>query len=496
MAPSKPPTHPGSARGAGAGAGAADSVRSAGQGSVSQRVADLARVSLARVSAAVADFAREVVEPPTQPVPVGAEAAEIAPLKTAEEGVKSGEEGQPLQLSTLTPDADEDGIRRRGSVFSGIMHVITAVIGAGVLTLPSAMAALGYVGGTLTVILAGIVTLYTAQLLADLYIINGKRQRTYTQSVLTCFGRKGEIAIGVIQLANLALTAIAYMVTAAKTMRTLAHAGCGLSPAEAAEAGNVTNCFDTYWIFVLLFGALQLVLSQVPSLENLAAASVIGAVASFGYAFIAFVMACAYAPRPPLGSLWGQPVSVWKDLNAVGNILFAFSFSFMLIEIQDTMKGDKERGPVRPMKKAVNIALAIMGAFYLAVALSGELVFFSLSLFFSSSALSFSLTQTLTPKKLSFLLSFSPKPGYAAFGDTAKNPLGILMPDDILTGFPGPRWAIFIANILVLVHMIPAFQGKGFFFSSCLFSRLFLSCFSFLLLLLPHEQLAHHSHRI
>ena len=286
------------------------------------------------------------------------------------------------------------------------MHVITAVIGAGMLTLPSAMASLGYVGGTLTIVLAGLVTLYTAQLLADLYIINGKRHRTYTQMVLTCFGKKGEISIGIIQLGNLALTAIAYMVTAAKTMRTLAHAGCGLSPAEAAEAGNLTNCFDSYWIFVLLFGALQLFLSQAPSLENLAAASVIGAVASFGYAFIAFVMACAFAPRPPLGSVLGQPVSVWKDLNAVGNILFAFSFSFMLIEIQDTMKGDGERGPVRPMKKAVNIALAIMGSFYLAVALSGEelLTFFLSSSSSASSSATLSLTKTKR-KKLSFLSS-------------------------------------------------------------------------------------------
>ena len=76
------------------------------------------------------------------------------------------------------------------------MHVITAVIGAGVLTLPSAMASLGYVGGTLTIVLAGLVTLYTAQLLADLYIINGKRQRTYTQMVLTCFGRRARSRSG------------------------------------------------------------------------------------------------------------------------------------------------------------------------------------------------------------------------------------------------------------------------------------------------------------
>lgn len=389
--PEKPPLHPSSTPassvkgggGGGAGAAAADSsVRSsvAGGSVTRRRAAELARISLARISATAQDIVREVVEPPTQPEPVGAEAAEIVPLKAAEEGGKRREGEpkivEPSALSTLTHDADEDGVRRRGTVFSGVMHVITAVIGAGVLTLPSAMAALGYVGGTLTVVLAGLVTLYTAQLLADLYIINGKRQRTYTQMVLTCFGRKGEIAIGIIQLGNLALTAIAYMVTAAKTMRTLAHAGCGLSPAEAAEAGDLKHCFDTYWIFVLLFGALQLVLSQVPSLENLAFMSVIGAVASFGYAFIAFVLSSSHVPKPPLGSLWGQPVTVWKDLNAVGNILFAFSFSFMLIEIQDTMRSEGDgRGPVRPMKKAVNIALAIMGVFYLAVAISGYAAF-------------------------------------------------------------------------------------------------------------------------
>ena len=105
MPADKPPMHPG---GATRGGGGTDSLRSnAGQGSVTRRTADLVRVSLARVSAAVSDFALAVVEPPTQPVPVGAEFSEAAPLKTAEEGTKTEE--QPLHLSTLSHDADEDG---------------------------------------------------------------------------------------------------------------------------------------------------------------------------------------------------------------------------------------------------------------------------------------------------------------------------------------------------------------------------------------------------
>jgi hypothetical protein len=45
------------------------------------------------------------------------------------------------------------------------------------------MACLGYVGGSVTLAFAALVTMYTAQLLADLYVVNGKRQRTYTGMV-------------------------------------------------------------------------------------------------------------------------------------------------------------------------------------------------------------------------------------------------------------------------------------------------------------------------
>ena len=71
------------------------------------------------------------------------------------------------------------------------MHVITAIIGAGVLSLPAAMVPLGYAGGSICFLLFGLITLYTAHLLSDTYCINGLRQRTYTALVDTVFGRKG-----------------------------------------------------------------------------------------------------------------------------------------------------------------------------------------------------------------------------------------------------------------------------------------------------------------
>ena len=169
------------------------------------------------------------------------------------------------------------------------------------------MAALGYAGGIICFVAFALITLYTAQLLADLYVIDGKRQRTYTQMVATTFGRRGEIAIAIVQLSNLVLTAIAYTITAAKTMQSLATSACGGS----------AGCFDSYAAMVAIFGAAQLLLSQVPTLEALEWASVVGAAASFGYAIIAFGLSVAAAPSPPLGSAWGEGGSVWAGLAAV-----------------------------------------------------------------------------------------------------------------------------------------------------------------------------------
>jgi hypothetical protein len=141
-------------------------------------------------------------------------------------------------------------------------------------------------------------------------VIDGKRQRTYTQMVETTFGRRGEIAIAVVQLSNLVLTAIAYTITAAKTMQSLATSAC-------AQSGNTTGCFNSYTPMVLIFGAAQLLLSQVPTLEALDWASVVGAAASFGYGIIAFGLSAAAAPSPPLGSVWGQGGDAWQNLAAV-----------------------------------------------------------------------------------------------------------------------------------------------------------------------------------
>lgn len=71
-------------------------------------------------------------------------------------------------------------------------HIITAVIGSGVLSLAWAIAQLGWVAGPVVMILFAFVIYYTSSLLSDCYRtgdpISGKRNYTYTDAVTSYLG--------------------------------------------------------------------------------------------------------------------------------------------------------------------------------------------------------------------------------------------------------------------------------------------------------------------
>lgn len=59
--------------------------------------------------------------------------------------------------------------------------------------------------------------------------------------------------------------------------------------------------------------------------------------------------------------------TVWNILDSLGTVLFAYSFSFILLEIQNTMRTPKgnTNGPIKGMKLAVNVSVSIMTVFYI-----------------------------------------------------------------------------------------------------------------------------------
>lgn len=79
-----------------------------------------------------------------------------------------------------------------GSVWTASAHIITAVIGSGVLSLAWATAQLGWVAGPTVLLLFSFVTYYTSALLSDCYRtgdpVTGKRNYTYMDAVRANLG--------------------------------------------------------------------------------------------------------------------------------------------------------------------------------------------------------------------------------------------------------------------------------------------------------------------
>jgi hypothetical protein len=102
----------------------------------------------------------------------------VAPMEVS---VESGNGGELDRF-------DDDGrLRRTGTVWTASSHIITAVIGSGVLSLAWSIAQLGWVAGPVVMLLFAFVTYYTATLLAQCYRTGhpetGKRNYTYMDAV-------------------------------------------------------------------------------------------------------------------------------------------------------------------------------------------------------------------------------------------------------------------------------------------------------------------------
>jgi len=105
-----------------------------------------------------------------------------------------------------------------GTMWTASAHIITAVIGSGVLSLAWSMAQLGWIAGPATLFLFSIVTFFTSSLLTDCYRspnpVSGKRNYTYMDAVKSNLGTTQVWLCGICQYINLFGTAIGYTITA------------------------------------------------------------------------------------------------------------------------------------------------------------------------------------------------------------------------------------------------------------------------------------------
>ncbi|PKI54694.1 hypothetical protein CRG98_024894, partial [Punica granatum] len=213
-----------------------------------------------------------------------------------------------------------------GNVGTAVAHIITGVIGSGVLSLAWSMAQLGWIAGPLTMVAFASITLTSTFLLCNSYRTPNPehgphRNRSYLEAVHNNLGLYG--------------LGIAYTVTSAISMRAIQKSNC------YHREGHKALCEYEDTSYMLLFGVLQIVLSQAPNFHNIKWLSFVAAVMSFTYSFIGLALGLAkvIGHGYVLGTIGGVSASsavekAWLISQALGDIAFAYPYSIVLIEIQ------------------------------------------------------------------------------------------------------------------------------------------------------------------
>ncbi|XP_078442375.1 amino acid permease 6-like [Wolffia australiana] len=246
-------------------------------------------------------------------------------------------------------NVDDDGQEKRhGTLATASAHIITAVIGSGVLSLAWANAQLGWVAGPIALLIFSAITWYTSTLLADCYRhpdpVTGKRNYTYTEAVRANLGGYKVALCGVAQYCYLIGVTIGYTITASISMAAIPRSNCFHSQ------GHEATCDVSNYKYMVIFASIQIVFSQIPNFHNLWWLSYLAAVMSFSYSAIALGLSIARVAEKPdvRTSLSGVTIGtnvtgaekMWRTFQSLGNIAFAYSFSTLLIEIQTYLPVD------------------------------------------------------------------------------------------------------------------------------------------------------------
>ncbi|XP_058751733.1 lysine histidine transporter-like 6 [Vicia villosa] len=295
------------------------------------------------------------------------------------------------------------GPARRAKWWYSTFHTVTAMIGAGVLSLPYAMAYLGWGPGILMLLLSWCLTLNTMWQMIQLHeCVPGTRFDRYIDLGRHAFGPKlGAWIVLPQQLIVQVGCDVVYMVVGGKCLKSFVEIAC-------------TDCAQirqSYWI--MIFGGIHFFLSQLPNFNSVAGVSLAAAVMSLSYSTIAWV-ACLSRGRIDNVSYSYKQISktdlLFRVFNALGQISFAFAGHAVTLEIQATIPSTPEKPSKIPMWKGAICAYFINAICYFPVAIIG----------------------------------------YWAFGQDVD--------DNVLMSLKRPSWLIASANLMVFIHVIGSYQ--------------------------------------
>ncbi|KAM3688663.1 hypothetical protein ACJW31_10G168200 [Castanea mollissima] len=264
------------------------------------------------------------------------------------------------------------------------------------------------------------------------------------EAVQNILGGEMYMACGLVQNMSLIGILIGYTITTSTSMVAIHKSHC------FHKRGHEAPCKFSNNPYMIALGIFEIFLSQIPNFHELSWLSSVAAIMSFGYASIGIGLSFARVisgnvhsfssflisfgtvidkilktgictgPRGratmtgvEVGVDVSQSGKIWRVCTAMGNIALACAYTFIAIDVQDTLKSSPPENKV--MKKANTIAISTMTVFFL---MCGCL-------------------------------------GYAAFGNEARG--------NMLTGFGfyEPFWLIDLGNIMIVVHLLGSYQVIG-----------------------------------
>ncbi|XP_030441985.2 lysine histidine transporter 1-like [Syzygium oleosum] len=282
-------------------------------------------------------------------------------------------------------------------------HNVTAMVGAGVLSLPYAMSALGWGPGVVILVLSWVITLYTLWQMVEMHeMVPGKRFDRYHELGQYAFGEKLGLYIVVPQQLVVEVGVdIVYMVTGGKSLQKIYN----------LAQPNGKPLKTTY--FIMIFASCHFVLAHLPNFNAISMVSLAAAVMSLSYSTIAWAASVhkGIEKNVEYGSRASTtPAKVFNFLSALGDVAFAYAGHNVVLEIQATIPSTPAKPSKGPMWRGVVFAYIVVAMCYFPVALVG----------------------------------------YWVYGNKVE--------DNILISLEKPTWLIIMANAFVVIHVIGSYQ--------------------------------------
>ncbi|KAF5746948.1 lysine histidine transporter 1-like [Tripterygium wilfordii] len=282
-------------------------------------------------------------------------------------------------------------------------HNVTAMVGAGVLSLPYAMSGLGWGPGVVILVLSWIITLYTLWQMVEMHeMIPGKRFDRYHELGQYAFGEKLGLYIVVPQQLICEVgVCIVYMVTGGKSLKKFHDLVC-------PDCKNIRLTF-----FIMIFASVHFILSHLPNFNSISGISLAAAVMSLSYSTISWTAAAHKGVQEDVQYGYKATTTagtVFNFFSALGDVAFAYAGHNVVLEIQATIPSTPEKPSKGPMWRGVVVAYIVVALCYFPVALIG----------------------------------------YAMYGNSVE--------DNILISLNRPVWLIALANMFVVVHVVGSYQ--------------------------------------